>query len=275
GYGWDAWRADLFEPAAPLLAKAPWVVVRGNHEECARAGQGWFRFLDPRPYSDARSCNDPANDGSANYSEPYAVSLGSGSQVIVFDTAKVGRAALKTTDTQFQIYQKQFETVAALASKPGMSTTIFTNHHPILAFTPIAGSTPAPGNLALQSVMSSLNAQAYYPPGVHVALHGHVHDFQAINFASGHPATIVSGNGGDNVDVALPDPFPAALTPASGAVIDKLSHNNSFGFLMMERRPAPATGWVFRAYSAAGKLLASCMQAGTTLACDKTGFIAP
>ncbi|MFG7334720.1 serine/threonine protein phosphatase, partial [Burkholderia pseudomallei] len=64
-------------------------------------------------------------------------------------------------------------------------------------------------------------------------------------------------------------------TPASGAVIDKLSHNNSFGFLMMERRPAPATGWVFRAYSAAGKLLASCMQAGTTLACDKTGFIAP
>ncbi|WP_183368127.1 metallophosphoesterase, partial [Burkholderia pseudomallei] len=275
GYGWDAWRADLFEPAAPLLAKAPWVVVRGNHEECARAGQGWFRFLDPHPYSDARSCNDAANDDNANYSEPYAVPLGTGSQVIVFDTAKVGRAALKTTDTQFQIYQKQFETVAALASKPGMSTTIFTNHHPILAFTPIAGSTPAPGNLALQSVMSSLNAQAYYPPGVHVALHGHVHDFQAINFASGHPATIVSGNGGDNVDVALPDPFPAALTPASGAVIDKLSHNNSFGFLMMERRPAPATGWVFRAYSAAGKLLASCMQAGTTLACDKTGFIAP
>ncbi|KVO57258.1 serine/threonine protein phosphatase [Burkholderia ubonensis] len=275
GYGWDTWQADLFRPAAPLFAQAPWVVVRGNHEECARAGQGWFRFLDPRPYSDARSCNDPANDGNANYSEPYAVSLGSGTQVIVFDTAKVGRNALKTTDTQFQIYQKQFQTVAALASKAGMSTTIFTNHHPILAFAPIAGSTPAPGNLALQSVMSSLNAQAYYPPGVHVALHGHVHDFQAINFASGHPATIVSGNGGDNLDVALPDPFPAGLAPAPGAVIDKLSHNNSFGFLIMERRPAPATGWVFHAYSAAGKLLASCTQAGTTLACDKTGFIAP
>ena len=182
GYGWDTWQADLFRPAAPLLAKAPWVVVRGNHEECARAGQGWFRFLDPRPYSAARSCDDPANDNNANYSEPYAVSLGSGSQVIVFDTAKVGRTPLKTTDAQFGIYQKQFQTVAALASKAGMTTTIFTNHHPILAFAPIAGSTPAPGNLALQSVMSSLNAQAYYPPGVHVALHGHVHDFQAINF---------------------------------------------------------------------------------------------
>jgi hypothetical protein len=275
GYGWDTWQADLFKPAAPLLAKAPWVVVRGNHEECARAGQGWFRFLDPRPYSTARSCDDPANDAGANYSEPYAVQLGGGSQVIVFDTAKVGRAALKTTDAQFQIYQKQFQTVAKLAGQAGMSTTIFTNHHPILAFAPIAGSTPAPGNLALQSVMSSLNAQAYYPPGVQVALHGHVHDFQAINFSSGHPATIVSGNGGDNLDVALPDPFPANLTPAPGAVIERLSHNNSFGFLMMERRAAPASGWTFKAYTAAGKLLATCNQSGTTLACDKTGFVAP
>ncbi|RAF64861.1 serine/threonine protein phosphatase, partial [Burkholderia multivorans] len=68
---------------------------RGNHEECARAGQGWFRFLDPRPYSASRSCDDPANDNDANYSEPYAVSLGGGTQVIVFDSAKVGRNALK------------------------------------------------------------------------------------------------------------------------------------------------------------------------------------
>ncbi|RAA19568.1 serine/threonine protein phosphatase, partial [Burkholderia multivorans] len=67
----------------------------------------------------------------------------------------------------------------------------------------------------------------------------------------------------------------AGLTPAPGAVIERLSHNNSFGFLIMERRAAPATGWVFHAYSAAGKLLASCDQSGTTLACDKTGFIAP
>ncbi|MDW4746763.1 metallophosphoesterase, partial [Escherichia coli] len=59
GYGWDTWQADLFQPAAPLMAAAPWVLVRGNHEECARAGQGWFRFLDPRPYSAARSCDNP------------------------------------------------------------------------------------------------------------------------------------------------------------------------------------------------------------------------
>ncbi|MGZ3241616.1 MAG: metallophosphoesterase, partial [Burkholderiaceae bacterium] len=49
GYGWDAWQADFFKPAAALLKAAPWVMVRGNHESCARAGQGWWRLLDPRP----------------------------------------------------------------------------------------------------------------------------------------------------------------------------------------------------------------------------------
>jgi len=275
GYGWDTWLADLFQPAAPLLAAAPWVVVRGNHEECARAGQGWYRFMDVRSYSAARNCDNPVNDGTANYSDPYAVALGSDSQIVVFDSAKTGSAALKPTDAQFAIYQKQFQTVGSLAAKTGMVNTIFTNHHPILAFAPVAGSTPAPGNLALQSAMSSLNAQAYYPPGVNVALHGHVHDFQAINFASGHPATLVTGNGGDSLDVALPDPLPAGLTPAVGATIDRITHSASFGFMVMDRNAAPATGWTFKAYSAAGKLMATCVQSGKALSCDKTGFLTP
>jgi hypothetical protein len=47
GYGWDTWKADFFDPAQALLKAAPWVMVRGNHETCTRAGQGWWRFLDP------------------------------------------------------------------------------------------------------------------------------------------------------------------------------------------------------------------------------------
>jgi hypothetical protein len=44
GFGADAWMADFFDPVRPLLNAAPWVFVRGNHETCARAGQGWFRL---------------------------------------------------------------------------------------------------------------------------------------------------------------------------------------------------------------------------------------
>ncbi|RDD82855.1 serine/threonine protein phosphatase [Dyella tabacisoli] len=275
GYGWDTWQADFFTPAARLLSKAPWIVVRGNHEECKRAGQGWFRLLDPHPYAETRSCNNPVNDEQANYSEPYAVALGGGSQLIVFDSAKAHKTALEPGDAQFQIYQKQFQSVAALAAKPGISTTIFTNHHQILAFSPIAGTQMVPGTQSLQSVMRSLNGQAYYPQGIQVALHAHVHSFQAINFASDHPATIVSGNGGDNIEVALPDPLPTDAAPAPGTVIDKVAHHNSFGFMLMERRAAPASGWTFKAYTAAGKLLTTCVQNDRTLSCDKTGFIAP
>jgi hypothetical protein len=271
GYGWDTWDADLFTPAAPLLAAAPWVVVRGNHEECARAGQGWFRFLDTQPYDVERSCDDPSNDNYANYTYPYAVALGSSTQVIVFDTAKVGTAALKTSDPQFVTYQQQFNRVTALAAKSGV-TSIFANHHPILGYAPQTGADPAPGNSALQSVMTTLNSTAYYPPGITLALHGHVHDFQAIDFATGQPATIVAGNGGDNLDVNLPDPFPTSDAVAPGATLDAISHTSTYGFMFMD---ATATGWTFRAYTVGGKLLTTCGLVGSKISCDKTGFIDP
>jgi hypothetical protein len=36
-------------PAGPLLAVAPWVLVRGSHELCSRGGHGWFHRLGPHP----------------------------------------------------------------------------------------------------------------------------------------------------------------------------------------------------------------------------------
>lgn len=271
GYGWDTWEADLFKPGAPLLAAAPWVVIRGNHEECARGGQGWARFMDTRPLDATRNCDLATNDTAGNFSDPYAVSIGSDTQIIVFDSAKAGTAAIPTTDARFTAYQNQFKTVATLAAKTGV-TSIFANHHPILAFAPVAGAAPIGGNAALLPIMSTLNAQAYYPPGVKVALHGHVHDFQAINFTSDHPATFVTGNGGDNVDVNLPDPFPATSQPAAGTTLQSITHTNTFGFMVMDRT---STGWLYKAYTRDGKLLTTCTPTGSKIKCDKTGFLAP
>ena len=70
GYGWDAWAADFFTPAAPLLAAAPIAPARGNHESCARAGQGWWRFLDGHPAAAAHDCDDLANDRAGDWSPP-------------------------------------------------------------------------------------------------------------------------------------------------------------------------------------------------------------
>lgn len=40
-----AWRADFFTPARDLLAKAPWIFTRGNHEDCLRGGFGWHYYF--------------------------------------------------------------------------------------------------------------------------------------------------------------------------------------------------------------------------------------
>jgi hypothetical protein len=94
-YGWDAWDADFFSPAAPLLAAAPWVMVRGNHEECARAGQGWWLLLDPHPLSGNTGCADPAQDADGNHTLPYAVDLGGHARLIVADFSALGDKPLK------------------------------------------------------------------------------------------------------------------------------------------------------------------------------------
>jgi Calcineurin-like phosphoesterase len=269
GYGWDAWQADFFEPAAPLLAAAPWVVLRGNHEECARAGQGWFRFLDPRPFEAKRSCDDPADDVNANYSSSYAVPIGPNAQLIVFDSAKAGYEPLQETDPQFRAYRDQFDQTRALASRAGV-TSVFASHHPLLGFVPQRDTPPLPGNAALVSVARTLFGTRYFPESVELALHGHIHDFQAIGFASGQPATLVAGIGGDYLDVELPDPFPRTLSPAAGAVVDTIAHSARFGFVLLERR---AKTWRIEAYTRDGRALTQCTLAGPRFSCDKTGQV--
>jgi hypothetical protein len=46
GDNWATWEKEFFEPASPLLLAAPWVIMRGNHENCDRAGAGWIFFFD-------------------------------------------------------------------------------------------------------------------------------------------------------------------------------------------------------------------------------------
>jgi 3',5'-cyclic AMP phosphodiesterase CpdA len=273
GYGWDTWQADLFEPAAKLLAAAPWVFARGNHEECRRAGQGWFRFLDAVPFTEARSCNDANNDALGNFTPPFAVPLSAELQLIVFDSAVSGNGPLDPARPRdafaFNQYRQQFSTVDALAAKLGVAS-IFVNHHPILGYSVYDDSGVHGGNRALLSVMKTLHPQAYYPASVRLALHGHVHLFEAMNFSSNHPATILSGMGGDELSTVLPDPFPMHIGPAEGVTLESITHANQFGFVVMDKREA---SWQIGAYDVHGTLKTTCVLSGSKLRCDKTGLL--
>jgi hypothetical protein len=101
GYGWDPWFADFFQPAAPLFAAAPWVMLRGNHEDCSRAGEGWFRFLDRAPVES--SCRDLTGD--------FIVRLGDFGLVVV-DSGNVSDRAAEDSP-QVPILRRQFLDVVA------------------------------------------------------------------------------------------------------------------------------------------------------------------
>ncbi|MDY7539438.1 metallophosphoesterase [Undibacterium sp. 5I1] len=271
GYGWDTWNADFFAPAAPLLRVAPWVFVRGNHESCVRAGQGWWRLMDPRPLLVGRDCNLPQDDLSGDYSAPYGVPLGKigtdDAQLIVFDSAKVPNKVLAKTDPAYALYMNQFNQVEQLSKQA--SFNIFVDHHPILGFAPEKKKGGAidfkPGNAALQDLMQNIHFARLFPDNVQAVLSGHVHLFEAITFKTDHPTQFVTGNGGSSLDIPMPNVRPATATPFMGAEVDYFSNTNDVGFMTMERE---VQGWKMQAWNKDGKLMTNCLLKNGKTTCE-------
>jgi hypothetical protein len=155
GFGWASWDPDFFTPAASLLSAAPWIVLRGDHETCDRGGQGWWRFLDPRPFAPRRNCNLAADDPSGDYSDPYVVPLADDLVAVVLDTGVVGET-YDPESAEVQTYTEQAQMGFALAAPWGHSLLL--KHQPILAYQSGGSTTAAPGNVELQGVLQRSTA---------------------------------------------------------------------------------------------------------------------
>jgi hypothetical protein len=272
GYGYDAWQADFFAPAKPLLAAAPWVFVRGNHESCFRAGQGWFRFIDTQPWSQTRSCNDPANDGDADYSQPYAVALNEDTQLIVFDSSKTNGKPFSTQELSFTKYTQELRAVAQLTQQK--TTSFFMSHHPLLAVASVKDphKFKPGGNEGLQSVFSALYPERLFPQGVSLALQGHVHLFEAISFKGAQPASLVLGNSGSANEGRAPDTLPAGAQLYPGAEVEDYAARSEFGFATLDRVAGGASGdWLLTEYDVDGLPVIECALSGGKSRCSKVG----
>ncbi len=240
GDNWEVWRLDVMAPAASLLAAAPWIVVRGNHEMCDRGGNGWFRLLDPNAYA-----------GCVDYTPPYRAKV-PGMKLLVMDTAVSNDRRLDLK--QAAVYREQFK--SAVVGLP--KGTWLVDHHPIWAVSEGArvpkGSTTSP---TLQKAFEGL-----MPDTIDAVVSGHIHDFVAYDFGGVRPAQLVVGNGGDAIDGISEQ--PGADTLIDGLAPKRSFITTAFGFVVLDRDGA---GWNGVVHGLDGAIMARCKLAGRSLGC--------
>ena len=239
GNNWPTWKADFFDPAAPLFAVAPWVVVRGNHEVCRRGGLGWFRLLDPHP----------ARPDCADRTEPYHLSAG-GLELLPFDGADADD--FLAPPDKVAAYSEQLASL--LANAPPHSWLL--THRPVWAM--------AQGDLSGLTTNQTEQAaiRGHVPPGLDMVLAGHLHDFISYDFGPDRPAQLIVGTGGDTL-------LTLGSAPIAGTVIDGISVRQGFaterfGYFIMERA---GVGWDGTLYAPDDTVIARCRLDGRALGC--------
>jgi hypothetical protein len=244
GYGWAPWNADFFAPAAPLFAAAPWVMVRGNHEDCNRAGEGWFRFLDRAPMETA--CRDLTGD--------YVVQLGD-LGLIVVDSAKVKDTPGDGSE-QVPILRRQFLDV--LAKIP--------NNAWLVAHKPVNAMLAKPGEPEVNIVSNKVMQAAFgvdMPASVRMDVAGHIHFFQAVDFGSARPPQLVVGTGGDNLE-GMPKARVAGADINGLAAVKAVTYSG-FGYMVWDR--VDANTWTGTLFDVSGKPINHCRLGDRLLSC--------
>jgi Calcineurin-like phosphoesterase len=228
GDDWPTWKADFFAPAAPALLAAPWIVVRGNHEICRRAGAGYFRLLDPTPAQAPPPCIDLIPQ--------FTVTLGE-QAFIVFDSSN----AADRCPCDPAAYAAQF---AAMRPKPG---TWLLTHRPIWGF----ASHKRTLNASLQQALAAWNGRP--PDGIALVLAGHIHLAEVLSFADKRSPQFVLGTGG----TLLAGKVKGELTGRTigGTRVSYGRSDHRFGFAIL----APAAdGWSADFRDLAGASLFRC-----------------
>lgn len=242
GDSWDTWKADFFAPAAPLLTQAPWIMTRGNHEDCSRGGVAYFRFLAPdvAPNQSPRACVDLM---------PYYTVAAGGRSFIVMDSANA-KDGCKTSCNDAD-FAAQF---AAMKPAPG---TWWISHRPVWGI-----GRNFTVNEALQRALAATNGKL--PDGIVLALSGHMHTWEALSFADNRSPQLIVGNGGTALDETIKRKligFSIGGTTVSDAKIE-----HSWGYTIFT--PAKGGAWTATFRDITGKQKFACTLTPTDMDCD-------
>jgi hypothetical protein len=244
GDTWAVWRADFFAPAGQMLTVAPWVFVRGNHEDCERGGRGWSRTLEPFPFDSVSGCNGPA--------PPYTISF-SKLALAVIDTVLARES--KVDPQQVTDFRAQY------ARLSGAGNPIWLlQHRPIWSAGGTAAGIPYGDNKTLAAA-----ARETLPAPVELMVSGHHHLFQALNFKEALPPQIVAGHGGDYLNIGQSQ-NPAGWKFGDVTVVSGVHDVGSFGYLLAEQQ---GESWVLTNYDVEGTPRHVCTLDGRLIECRK------
>jgi hypothetical protein len=212
GDNWETWNADFFAPAAKLLAAAPWAFSRGNHEDCQRSWQGWFYYLDPRPFTG--TCQP--------YSRPYLITIGK-FELAMLDSSAVHEDLAEVE--QVDEYAAQLRTIHA-------TNAWLVAHHPFWGFkSDPSGGPPNPISAPLAAAWDKSP-----PHGISLVVSGHIHLFELLNFDHGRPSQLVAGDGGTDLAMAIETSVKGSLMHGASVVTSGSQHD--YGYTLFSKTGA-------------------------------------
>ena len=263
GDNWASWSEDFFIPAKPLLAEAPWIMTRGNHEGCGRGANGWYHLLDPRPFSEP-AANCTSGSPEWDFSPTYVVPT-KHANFLVHDSSFAND--FKADDETARRYEADLRHVLDTLGEQA-TPSVFLTHKP--AYGMVKSAPDSAGNATEQLLFNGLFGGTV-PKRIGLFLSGHIHMAQYVNFTDTErfaPQLIV-GVGGSALDepilptspryelppgsrfdfVAAPADMPSARVNAGHAQAE-------FGFAMLDATP---TGFLAQVYTISGQLSGRCV----------------
>lgn len=185
GYGWRSWEADFFVPSQEGFKVAPWIFVRGNHEDCKRAYEG-YKLLSEQTWQEA--CM------KAEKTEYIQI----GNLLIVqLDSSSISDKPESPENMAF--WDQQFKDIEEKIKSTSAQQVWLITHKPLIGLVDDGKGNLQTTNINLQKAF----AKTGLGKKIEFMVAGHVHNTQ-FSRAEGFPKQLVVGNAGTALDDAGP-----------------------------------------------------------------------
>jgi hypothetical protein len=220
-------------------AAAPLVLIRGNHETCSRAGDGWFRYLDARPAPAA--CKDST--------EPWVVGFDA-MQLAMMDVASLES---RNGDPLTELFAAQIESLAGGLTEPSWIVA----HRTFWGY----GADDDTGELTTPTKeLQDAVRKVGLPGAVELLVGAHIHLAEVLDFGGERPPQLVVANGGTQL-------VPRVEPPRQIDGVDIRSQEVIYQYCFVGMTAQRDGGWTISFRDVDGREIERCGLRGKRVRC--------